>query len=148
MYVTAQRRRRRGLGSGASGSWTMATPYDYQNQDPSVGPVTPGNPSIFDLPGGVNLQNLTTGTLSPSQVAILQSQGAASIQQVYDNTAKYYGADSPAAQAVAAILPAQIAGVYSDISALNPQPSLTDPTTWPWYIWAAGAVGLFLLVRR
>jgi hypothetical protein len=123
----------------------------YSNADPSLN--TPGpSSSIFDLPGGVNYQNLATGTLTPSQVATLQAQGAAQVSSVYDNAVTYYGEDSPAAQAAAAVLPTQIAGVYSDIAALNPQPSSTDPllslTGIAWYWWALGAVGIFVVVEH
>src|ERR1700722_6701212 len=106
MIVTVKPRRRRlGYYNPTSSSGDPVNPLSFSPSDPRTG--------IFDLPGGISLQNLTTGTLTPAQVAILQAQGDAEQQQVYNNTVAYYGADSPAAQAVAAILPAQIAGVNS-----------------------------------
>lgn len=136
------RTRRRGLfGLGqydsAYSGYSNADPSLTNNPSPSLVP----SDSIFSLPGGISYQNLASGTLSPSQVALLQSQGAAQVQQVYDNTVLNYGADSPAAQAVAAVLPTQIQGVYSDIAALNPQSTdpLLNATGIPWYIWALGA---------
>ena len=118
--------------------------------DPSL--ANPGpNSSIFDLPGGINWQNLSTGTLSPSQVAALQANGAAGIQDVYNNAVANYGVDSPAADAVAGVLQAQQSGVYSDIAAINPQPSSTDPlfnaTGISWYWWALIGVGAFALME-
>jgi hypothetical protein len=113
-------------------------------------PTAPGDPLATGLPNGISWQNLTSGTLSPAQVALLQAQGQAGIQQVYNNAVTYYGADSPAAQAVAAILPAQIQGVVDDLNALNPQPA-TDPllnaTGIAWYWWALGALGVFLALE-
>lgn len=123
------------------------------DMDPSIYPQ-PANPpassdSIFDLPGGVNWQNVTTGTLSPSQVASLQAQGAAQVQSVYDNAVTYYGQDSSAAEAAASVLPTQIAGVYSDVAALNPQPSSTlNLAGVAWYWWALGALGIFVLLDK
>jgi hypothetical protein len=105
--------------------------------------------SAADLPGGIAPQNLITGTLTTQQVAAFQAQGAAQLQQMYNNAVEDYGADSSAAQTIAQMLPTQIQGVYSDIAALNQ--ASTDPllnaTGFAWYWWAAAAATFYLLTR-
>ena len=54
--------------------------------------------------------------------------------------------DIPFIQSVANQQAAAFAGDNATI--FNSAPSLTDPSTWAWYYWAAGALGLFLLVKR
>jgi hypothetical protein len=105
--------------------------------------------SASDLPGGIAWQNVSHGTLTTQQVAALQEQGAGQVQQVYDNAVQYYGADSPAAEAAADILPTQIQGVYADIAALNPTSNdpLLNATGFAWYWWAAAAATFYLLTR-
>ena len=70
---------------------------------------------------------------------------------MYDNAATYYGENSAPADAVASVLPTQVQGVYSDVAALNPQPSSSDPllnaTGVAWYWWALIGVGTFALME-
>ena len=121
--------------------------------------LIPGGPAIYQVdqvipppPGGYSLSNVTSGSLNPAQVAALQASGAQSVQDVDNNAVASYGVDSPAATAAASVLQSQESGVYSDIAALNPQASSSDPllaaTGVAWYWWALGAVGIFVLVER
>ena len=150
MYVQMPTRRRlRGLGSGASSSWD----YGYSNQDPSVGPVDTGNPLAIASAATPNTS--WWDYFFPSQSGSLAA-GTAQIQSVPANAA------AANAAAIAAGLPPpynvpqiqaaanqQSAAFAAEIPALwaAPPPNLKDPSTWPWYYWAALAYGGFLLVQ-
>lgn len=144
-----KRRQRRRLGSASDYLWWLVPGGSLIQGALTSAQQAQAEGLTEGLPGGVQLQNLTSGTLTPGQVAILQSQGVAQVQQVQDNTNRYYGPDSAAAQAIASILPAQIAGVESDIATLNPQngDALLAATGIPWYWWAAGAGAVLLALR-
>jgi hypothetical protein len=106
-------------------------------------PVTPQSPF------GVNLTNLTSGTLSADQVVALQQQAVADNNQVLANLIANGGVDSPGAQALQAqidqINAATVAGVGA--AANTSSDPLLAATGIPWYYWAAGVTGLLIFLE-
>jgi hypothetical protein len=166
MYVTTQQRRRRGLGSGASSSWAPAAPYDSAYQGYTGGdPAVPGSAAqlLMDTGSATGLDPLANcswfdqlmfqwgiGNLS-CMTPSANAAGAAQIQSVCENAKTAYGSNSPTALAACAMAKTQIAQVPGDTAVILESYNKTLPLptfSIPWYLWAAGAVGLLLWVRR
>jgi hypothetical protein len=98
------------------------------------------NSAAYGPNGGMNLAQLQAlyqtnpSALTPAQLAQLQTAGTVANTLPYSDLTQL---PASGATVVSTVAPATTATA----SAL----SLTDPTTWPWYMWAAIAVGAYFI---
>jgi hypothetical protein len=156
---TARRLGLRGLGDSATGS-SLITGITQNSLNPFVflpadwAFLTQPDQSFMAWPSFDTLSNAAYGTLTQGQYDTLAQQATQEIVRASN------GNTDLAAQQIAAMksdlnsLAQMNGGIAPSISniKLPPPPGgnfdLTDPTTWPWYLWLALAGGIYLVVIR